>query len=463
MYALGMSGLGATKLMIVLGLEGSAFTMFWVFRRWVGNSGGLIAAILYLYSPYHAVQTYVRGAVGELWVLVFLPIVLWGLIGAKIEAHKQSRWAIGGLGFAGVILSHTIFGYITAGLILLWLILIVKDKENFLSGIKIFGFGLGLSSFFWLPAFTEMGFTNVLGQVGGGADYKNHFVCLSQFWYSAWGYGGSGIGCSDGMSFMIGRIVLILGISGLVAGLLNKDRFVRRLSSMLFILGIGSVFMQTEWSRVLWEKIPYAAYIQYPWRFLSLTTFAISGLGAGVVTLLDRARTRWVIVGLLVMIVIINQKKFFTTQYLIRRPNKSYESQEELRFRVSKISDEYLSPMLTKPVTLDQIVKDPLESEFGLVVNHDVDLGHYAKFTIKSDKVREITIKRAYFPGFRYWVNGRNVEPRVEFGLPKVIIPAGESVVELKLTDTSKRKLGNFISLVSIGYLFWLYGKKTIT
>ena len=81
--------------------------------------------------------------------------------------------------------------------------------------------GLGFSSFLVACGF-EMGYTNVSSQVGGGADFKDHFVCLSQFWNSLWGFGGSTKGCIDGLSFRLGKIY-VFTFSSVILHLEEKE------------------------------------------------------------------------------------------------------------------------------------------------------------------------------------------------------------------------------------------------
>ena len=77
LYALGFQGLFATKVMMVAGIVLAGVTMFVLSSSVFGLYGGLLSGMLYVYAPYHAVQLYVRGSVGELWAYGFLPLVLY--------------------------------------------------------------------------------------------------------------------------------------------------------------------------------------------------------------------------------------------------------------------------------------------------------------------------------------------------------------------------------------------------
>ena len=88
-----------------------------------------------------------------------------------MNRRKHGVW-FGAFGLAGIILSHTITGYVTVVfyLIVFHCISSASIKEKFHVSFIIYHLslllvGLGLSAF-WLPAITEMGYTNVAGQIG---------------------------------------------------------------------------------------------------------------------------------------------------------------------------------------------------------------------------------------------------------------------------------------------------------
>lgn len=435
LYALGITGLTATKLMFGIGIVGAALVMYVVASYFLGHVGAIVASVFYLYAPYHAVQIYVRGSVGEFWVLVFLPLIFFGL-------WSRSK-LIGGIGLAGTILSHTLLGY--AMTIFLIVGLIFKKYQGSLLLI-----GLGLSAFFWLPALVEMRYTSVSEQIGPTANYKDHFVCLSQLWNSPWGFGGSSPGCLDGLSFKVGKLHILAGILGLI---------VHPLWSIFAITAL-SLFLLLPASEFLWNIIPGFAYLQYPWRFLSFAAFGTSIL-AGAVVANTKKIVRFPLGAALIVFVIAFEAKWFVPQFIYPRQAYEFETPEELRWRVSKISDEYLPPDIPRPKDATQIAGSALVSTGSLDVGTDIDKETYKKFALMSKGSQRITINRAYFPGWHYWVNGRETMEYLDRGLPVLSIPDGESVVEMHFTNTPIRTFANMITFVTIFSLLYIYGKKT--
>lgn len=64
--------------MFGIGLMLSFFTMYLFAAKLTNRWGGIIAGIIYLYFPYHAVNVYIRGAVGEFFAYAFTPLVFLG-------------------------------------------------------------------------------------------------------------------------------------------------------------------------------------------------------------------------------------------------------------------------------------------------------------------------------------------------------------------------------------------------
>lgn len=464
----GISGLVATKIMFIAGMILSGITMYaWVSSE-LGIAAGLLASVFYMYAPYHAVQVYVRGAVGEFWALAFLPLVAFGLFSLKTKKKKAVLW--GGIGLAGVILSHTIIGYTTTVLIVFSLAVysmgaLIKRAMNWSmlsAASKMVVIGLGISAFFWLPAIAEMHWTNVSAQIGSTADFRDHFVCLSQLWNSPWGFGGSAKGCVDGMSFKLGKLHVLLAALGALVWVVRRKSLHHQKAYITVGLGVTalSIFFMLQLSQFLWVIFPFAAYIQYPWRFLMYATLGLSLLAGVIVVITDRKWIQFVIATAAIIGVIGTNAKLFRGHYVIDRPASAYETTEELRFRVSKISDEYLPLQIKRPSKQSDVVGDTLPPTVDYSVDTDVDTETYARFVVTIRKDALILIQRAYFPGWQYLVNGKLTTPTIVDGLPYLPVSTGSSIIELHFFNTPIRSIANLISVITVGMLFFLYGKK---
>ena len=356
---LGFDALLATKIMMALGVILAGVFMYLLAREFFGRLGGIVSGLFYTYAPYHALDIYVRGDVAEFWAYAFIPLAFLGL-------YKRSL-IVGSLGFAGVILSHNLTALMVAPFLLIagLLLIIFSKKEtrihNTLYIILYTFLGLALSAFYWIPALLEMKYTNVLSQIGGGADFRDHFVCLSQLWSSQWGFGGSAKGCIDGLSFMIGKLHILM--TGLVLVLFLFGRLKQHKGIILFSLISfpSSLFLMLETSKSVWEVIPAMAFFQYPWRFLILASFSSSLLAGSLVVLSSSLKIKpyWLAFPLIALLLFFNIK-FFVPQTTFSATSKDFTNEKALKWTDSKTSDEFLPADFKKPKSEHEVSKKPL-------------------------------------------------------------------------------------------------------
>ena len=123
----------ATKLMFLAGILLSAVFMYLLVREFWGDLGGVLAALFYLYAPYHALDIYVRGAVGEFWALAMLPWVFWEFanLSKKTPPFRWRRIFRASVAYACLVLSHNLTALIATPFILGWVVFwTLLRKEN---------------------------------------------------------------------------------------------------------------------------------------------------------------------------------------------------------------------------------------------------------------------------------------------------------------------------------------------
>lgn len=470
LYALGIPALVATKIMFSAGIILPAVLLYAALVSSVGWQAAVLGSLLYVFAPYHAVQIYVRGAVGEYWILMFWPLIVYGFLGLSQKQKRFGRIVIGGIGVSGAILSHTLLGYVTvlfcvAGVAAYWGYLLVTkqfDRSLALGSIALVMLGLGLSSFFWIPAVSEMSYTSVAGQVSATADYRDHFVCIGQLWSSLWGFGGSAPGCLDGMSFVLGKLHLMLAALGLVAWRIGRREKEKDVLLVGLVLTLVSVFFMTKYAQFAWLTLPGFAFLQYPWRFLAVAGFGLSFLGSLSVVSIKKPVLKTVFTALLVSALVVGNTKWFTPQYTYEKDSDAFETASDLRWRASKISDEYLPPDVIRPAEESQAIFDTIRGRDGLAVTGITDTAAHMRMSVETTESASIVLNTAYFPGWKYTVNDRGVLPEVQSGLPVIPVAAGVSVIDARFTDTPVRTAANIVSIVTLLIVGGIYydGKR---
>jgi hypothetical protein len=475
--AFGVDSVIATKIMFGIGVILAPIFMYLLLGSVFGTTAGIVGSVLFSFAPYRAVDIYIRGAVGEYWAIAFMPLILWGIIETFRKSHMKGVLA-GGIGLSAVILSHTILGYITTGLFtvgifLFWIIEIVTrrmSKKILFLPFSIFFIGLGISAFFWIPAFAEMGLTGVGTMIThASTNFYDHFVCFGQLWNSPWGFGGSAPGCIDGMSFKLGKIQLVCAVTGIIMWVFQREKKKTERASVVIYIAITlftiSLFGVLRVSEAIWRIIPYASFIQYPWRLLSYTIVSMGICAAAGIKVIKKRGIRITVSILSILVCLWVNIKLFKPQYFYKRASGEFGTQEELRYRVSKVSDEYLPTGIIKPQIPTDIVHEPIDQSSTVHVRMIRNNDTFMQAEVVSQKNQSITIQKAYFPGWTIRVNGSIIKPSIATGLPSVILSEGTSIIEMKLSDTPVRMFANLISLASIVAVIWLYayGGKTIS
>ncbi len=459
----------ATKIMFGLVLIGSAFSMYLASARFFSRPGALAAAITYLYFPYHAVNIYVRGALSESLAYAFIPLVFYGifLLHDNLSKKTVKRFWIAPfiivMAFAATALSHNLSALIlclTLVPIIIIGVLTTHEKKRFFTytfATLVIG-GL-LTSFYTAPALLEMSYTNVGGQLGGGAVATDNFVCLKQLWSSPWGYGGSVPGCLDGMSFALGKINIALTALSLV--LLSFLYIFKKEKKNIFpvltavVLLFLSLFMTQNYSTFLWEMLPGIDYIQYPWRFLNITALSISLLVAGLVFAVSKiTNTKIALVAgiLIVFVQIYLNYDIFKAQAYDSTKDPTYQSYKYITETASKISDEYLPKNFSKPVTPEDIPQQRIEIAKG---NAEINVTRntttkFIFMATQDNKTTVVKISKTPYPTWQLTVDGNSEKfTSKNDGIYISLLP-GTHEYSLKYISSNTQKTANAVSIVTI-------------
>ncbi len=450
---LGFNSLLATKITFVFAVLLAGAGMFFLARHFFGNWGGVLAALFYIYTPYHAVQVYVRGSLAELWAYGFLPFVFLGVL-------KRDTF-FGGICLALLILSHNLTAVIALpAVVVLMLILTLKAKDKkrcswWHSYMITLLIGLSLSCFFWLPAILEKKYTAVDQMIAEKFDPLLHFVTPWQLWASPWGFGGSAPGLKDGMSFQIGKIHILASLFALFTIIYfwrkNKKQVVILLAAGCWLL--AAVFMTLPISKPIWQILsPVLSYLQFPWRFLTFISLASSFLAGSVVIWgkkFNLIPARIGIYVLLIVALIFLNKKYFAPKFIYSAKEEDFLTEERLFWETSSISDEYLPVEVSRPRTKNEVYRNKFVFENGRVEQLEKTAVFY-KLKVDSEKENILKINNAYFPGWKAWLDDKIVEIGKENGLINVKMPSGEHELVVKFTDTVARRVGNLVSLASL-------------
>lgn len=447
----------------------SVFGMYLFLREFVGKFPAVAGSILFLYTPYRAVEIYVRGAIGEALALSLLPFVAWSII--RLIKHPDRKAVVrASLILALFLLAHNYLWVLVAPwLVLLALILIYQKKRKkkpVLSLLLATILALGITFYWWFPALLEQ---KLVASVTPFL-LRDHFPFIKQLIIPSWGYGASVWGPGDGLSFQIG--VVNLAIVALSLGVLVFARKLIKNKELLYInlwaiFGFFvSLFMMNIRSLPLWRLIPFYNFIQFPWRLLFLTTFFTSILAAILVEVLEKPKRK------IAAFLIIAASVLLTVSYF--RPSKTvFKSDDEYLtrfFENESYSEDYLLlPNWTssRPTGSAETKIESLEA--GVTNIEQVSLVSW-RAEVSSDDLAKITFNTYYFPGWFAKVDGEfaNINPGEPHGQIELLVPEGEHTVEFFWKETDFRKKADLVSLASLLLIFgllvyphWRRGRKS--
>jgi hypothetical protein len=475
---MGLSETAAVKVLFILTFAGSLIGIYLIAKKYFGMYGGLLAAVAFTYLPYRAVNVYVRGALSELFGMMFFVWCWWALGNIR---DKKNWLSVVWLGAAvtGFLLSHNLMVVMGTPFLLVYGMYVWgKEKPEARGRLVIRSLTAGLigvllSSFYLLPLVAEKHLTAVDALTTQGGDYRQHFVYLRQLWQSPFAYGGSLPGLLDGMSFELGKFLVVLALiafGGFIGG--RKKKLLGWIGLVMGGL-IGALFMTNERSLWLWQTFGFLSYLQFPWRYLFVAGFFLS-LIIGMLPVVFRRLPALVWVGLAVGMVVAGESIFNPDPELPSDSHLYKTSSKYITETVSKTLPEYMPLALVEVVMAQEKEIQPVferlvfEGETGSPTEWHEDTTHRfaARIYPLNNGVARVNIFT--YPGWQFSVDGMGVEPQVGGSLPVYEIPVQASetqgiLIKGELKETPFRAISNTISFSTmVGLVGYVVARKVL-
>jgi hypothetical protein len=464
----GLSYVWAIKCAAILQVVVSFVAFYWLGNSLWGKPAGFLVSLAGIYSPYRLVDMYVRGAFAELSgmtmvLLTFCAIYYWA------QKPTWRRTAYISLAGAGIILSHTLMAIISALFVVIWLGYWIVKRSLFTKWSHVLVVGLlvmGLSAWFALPAFFEKGLTQADQLTQGFSNYNYHFLYIRQFWHSVWEYGGSVWGIEDDISFELGKvqILVVALVFCFICWAFWKRRRPTSMSTMvvLYVLIGISLFLSVLKSKPLWDAMPLLAFIQFPWRFLSVASLFIPILCGAIVLGLPKKISYFVVVvgGLLCLSTQLGH--LHPESYLTDDDALYYSDPASIQTKMSDIIPDFLPKTasvagLIYPIT----ASDRFTSSPTIKATIEVARSNSFLLNLPSHEATQLTISIFDFPGWKLYLNGTEV-PHEKTLNGLITLPLSKtldtSYVSGIFAETRIRLLADIASLIAlIGTFTLLY------
>lgn len=415
-HFVGLGYINSIKATFLLSFVLSGVFMYLLARDKTGEYPAVLAAVLYMYAPYHLYDVYVRGDLAESFSFVFLPLVLYSL--------ERGRVLMGTFSYAFLILTHNVSALLFTGFLAVYIA--IFRKELTLKNVSLMMiFGLTLSAFYWIPALFEKGMVNI----------ENVLIFSPRENFLGF-YG------------IISKLGIILLFLPLFAMVISKERRTRVLGIIFF----SSIFLVTKYSSFLWS-LPLVEYVQFPWRLFGIATLIASLLGAIAAS---KIKSGSIIMVLSFLVVISSAGLIGYSQYIpvsddditrdkLKNLNAGLTYAHEYLPKGARILEAAESNIVEKQADSETEIKE--KSCNSLAFEYE-GAGELAK------------INYYYFPGWTAYVDGKKtVLQKDEYGLINLKVPEGHHKIQLKFEDTPIRRWANFLSLFSFIALILLMAR----
>ncbi|MFH0864230.1 MAG: 6-pyruvoyl-tetrahydropterin synthase-related protein [Candidatus Gottesmanbacteria bacterium] len=448
-HILGLDLVNSIKVVFVISFVFSGLSMYlWISSLW-GRKAGLVSGLLYMFAPYHFVDIYVRGAIGENLAFVWPPLICY--FAYTLSKKVKYRHLLGlALSFAALILSHNALSIMFFLPIIGYMVFLVIESNN--KKLTAFCFllssiiGLGLSAFFWIPAYFEGKYT--LRDIVTKNNITGFVENIQRLIWFPWSYDGA-----DNIPVQLGIMQwIIILISPLVIWFFRRKKmsFWKFLVFLLFIFWV-SIFMILPVSRPLYNVFPALQKLQFSWRFLSLAIFTPAiFVGALIYLFPDRIGTLFTSI-IVIGILLLNKNYWHAQSYL-------YQNESFYQGIYNGTTDTGESAPRWSVRFMEKRPKSHIEVIDGQAnikeIKRNTNEHQYEINTTTKTRIRENTL---YFPGWQVLID--NQPSAIEFqdehnrGLITFFVKPGKHVVTVKFGETKLRLVSDIISFMSLLFL----------
>jgi len=464
-----LSYINSAKALFFIPLLLGGISMYFLGKELFGTKAGFVAGILFLFAPYRALDTYVRGAIAESFAIAIIPLVFYFSL-RLIKRGKSADFIGTSLSLLFFLTSHNIMTLLFTPVFVVWLLLILylKNWKNFKTLILSLLFGFGMAAFFLLPAYFEKNLVQTNTLTIFALDWRNHFISVGRLFVDrSWGYTGATKSMESDMSFQIGWPhwwLVILSVILITLGLAKSVKIenIKKYLMPVFLVAAFcfSVFMIHNKSTFIWERIGILAYVQFPWRFLSVSIFSASLLGGYCISAIRWKYVNFLAALIVILTVVLNWQYFRPQNFESNVTDATKLTGESWLLQEGGSITDYLPVTATVPV--EPAPSNPLLLSGNSEISNFIEKSNRFSFpaAVKINSVIDVPV--FYFPNWEVTVNGKVYTHSLgDIGRIEIKLPPGTYKVKGAFKNTPIRTFANIISVLSfVLFLFYLlYGK----
>ncbi len=459
----------AMNIVKFLALFLSGIGMFFLVKEFFSQKTAFLSAAFYLVFPFNIFELYFAGTFTSIVSLMWLsPIVLFVYRYFKSERYKYLLLA--GVCYGGLILTHPInaymFSLVVAALVVY--LSIVRSQMKGLIAIPLTAVtGLSISSAYVLPLVYERRYVNSLAFIGeGGGFHYGHFFLLpdmtwkfpaDHFWPAYY---------TTYIFFSVFFSILLILFSNHLRRLRRTETMgnAYKVSTFFFVTAVSSLFLLFGVCELFWETIPYFKYIQFPVRWLNISTFAVVFLSSSGFWAAEKFYGPKIVtysfIGVLFLVCLLLDVKYINAAHVF--------SEKEL---IPVQSVDWTPEHLPSGVDLGKLDKDGDPAEKASIISGTgrVEIAAWKSaervMQIAVDEPVVLRVRTFNYPGWTAYIDGAHGEIRTEKGTDAILVnvPRGRHTIILRFVDTPVRFFSKVLSLLAffmISFAAFLSGRS---
>lgn len=443
----------------------AAAALYLYARRAMGRAAAIAAMVAYIFLPYHTVDQYQRGALAELLVFVWMPLML--LFGERLmkapslQGEGRVLLNVAGLAasYGAFLWSHPPTAYqftLAFALYVVLLGVIRREWKGFIAvGVSML-LGIGLAAAYLLPAAAEQDLIH-REYIAETWPYHKTYVFVHDLYNSDVHRGFFNL---IDWTWITGTAVIIA--AGIILLWLRRQALIAsslRLRVLLWVvMGLAASFMMTQASMPIGKLIPRIDIGVFTWRMLAITTLVVALIsGALVQAAIDAAARRakferllFVSMATLVIVVL----GFGFSVVAVARPMMESDVFEP---EVEHLN--WATLPTTAPSDPTELPEDVPQADLGTEDNGEVVVEQWkpqhrvVRATLIDDD--DLLIRTFDFPGWTATVDGHQVPIKrsEELGDIEIALSAGSHKITLDFLDTPVRRTFKTVTLSSVGLL----------
>lgn len=427
----------------------------------------VFALSLFTLTPYILTNILYRGNIGEVmsWaILLWIFHYLFLLKKEKTPTIFNQLFIKLFIFLIMFFLAHNIVAFFGSALIFVFLILYFKnDFIKWRKFLICFVLSFAASLWFWLPAIMEKSLVT-MDRVDLTKNFHKHFPTLTQLFNPQTYFGYSYWGKIDSMSFSLGLVQALLIFLLIIYLLKNckklKNFFQKKINIFIFFSFVLIIF-QLEFTKSIYQLVPFAEFIQFPWRLILLFSIMFLPVSA---QLFDQLKKRWRTI--LIILLMIQFVQLFSIKAIdYRSKNKvDYEAYPD----TTSVNKENI-PQTFIFTGFGDWQPSPEIVEGGGTIIVEKWRGSVRSYQLELNSDSLIVEPTAYFPGWQTkvknldnadanWQTIEHVDNELIAGRLAYRLAPGRYEVESRFTQkTWPRIIGNSISVLSFLTLIFFY------